>query len=87
MKYRKKPVFREAVQWHVWNDRVPGVQKETVSGDAGTIEGATVRFYVVTTHGQKAYPDDGDYVVKEPDGNGYYPCKPAIFESEHDVVE
>lgn len=84
--FRKKPVFREAHQWHPWLDRVPGVQKETVSGAAMALEGAAVKFYVVTTHGQRAYLADGDYVVKEPDGNGYYPCKAEIFEAEHDPV-
>lgn len=86
-KYRKKPAYREATQWHCWLDKVPGVQKEVVSGDAATLEGAEVRFYVVTTHGQKAYLNDGDYVVKEPDGNGYYPCKAEFFEREHELAE
>jgi len=37
------------------------------------------RPYVITTHGQRAYLDPGDFIVGEPDGNGHYPVKPAIF--------
>lgn len=38
------------------------------------------RAFVVTTHGNRVYLVSGDWVVKEPDGNGYYPIKPHIFD-------
>ena len=39
------------------------------------------RWYVVTAHAQPAYIVDGDWIIPEPDGSGFYPCKPDIFES------
>jgi hypothetical protein len=38
------------------------------------------QYYVVTIHGQRTIVMDGDYIVKEPKGDGYYPVKPEIFE-------
>lgn len=43
-------------------------------------------WYVVTTHGQETLIADGDFIVKEPNGNGFYPCKPDIFLGGHELV-
>jgi hypothetical protein len=28
----------------------------------------------------------GDWIIKEPDGNGCYPCKPAVFALKYEPV-
>ncbi len=44
--------------------------------------------HVHTAHnGQIVVLEDGDYVVPEPDGRGYYPIKPDIFEKNWEKVE
>lgn len=79
-KYLKKPTWREATQWLGPGYVVTGVDRDWVPN-----EGA-YRYYVTTTHGQKTFVQPGDYIVKEPDGNGYYPCKAEIFEREHELA-
>lgn len=77
-KFQKKPAFFEAFQFggfHAtpWPD---GVDWE--SGEA---------CYVVTAHGQRVYLSPGDWVVAEPNGNGYYPIKDSIMPTIADKVE
>jgi hypothetical protein len=69
-RFRSRPAVTEADQWWPGKD-VPGVHPG-LEGEYGP--------YVVTVHGQRAFLAPGDYVVKEPVGDGYYPCKPAVFE-------
>jgi len=69
----------EAVRQGVVTPLPKGVQVEQRrSGPAA--------YFVVTAHGQRAYLADGDYVVEEPDGRGYYPVKPDIFEKRWESV-
>lgn len=44
------------------------------------------RAYVVTTHGQRVYLADGDWITAEPNGDGYYPIKPDIFAATYEPV-
>jgi hypothetical protein len=44
------------------------------------------RRFVVTIHGARTYIAHGDYIVQEPDGEHYYPCKPAIFDAHYELV-
>lgn len=79
--YLTKPTKKEAEQF--WSDgRAPlPFQSECACCFDGT------RWYVVTTHGQETTIVDGDYIIREPDGNGFYPCKPQIFETNHVLME
>jgi hypothetical protein len=88
MKYRKKPVVIEAVQWFKMGDH-PLVHKPTASvnlewerrqglpkgsiGEIKTLEG----WMLVTT---------GDYIITGVKGE-HYPCKPDIFEMTYELVE
>lgn len=74
--FRKKPVIVKAEQWF------PGHEVEGVEYLLG--EGNQRRYYVTTAHGQAAYLEPGDWVIAEPDGRGYYPCKPDIFEATYE---
>ena len=78
-KFRKKPVVVEAQQWFPGKE-VPGVTvPDSYLGVA--------RPFVVTIHGQKAYLDPGDWIIPEPDGEHFYPCKPDIFEQTYEPVD
>lgn len=43
-------------------------------------------FFVVTIHGQETKIVDGDWILPEPDGKHFYPCKPDIFEQNYEPV-
>jgi hypothetical protein len=90
-RFRKKPVVVEAEQFTLecllGHAPLPvGVTKAT-DGDPGSIHGCVVRWYVVTAHGQRAYLAHGDWVIAEPDGRGFYPCKPDIFRATYQPVD
>ncbi len=73
-KYRSNPRIVEAVQWF------PGVKHPGLTrGPLG--------IGVVTIHGQLAYISPGDYIIAEPDGAHYYPCKEEIFLASYEPVE
>lgn len=44
-------------------------------------------WYVVTTHGQKTLISFGDWIIREPNGNGFYPCKPDIFAKRYEPIQ
>jgi hypothetical protein len=85
-KFRKKPVVVEAEQFGgFYQARYPtGVEMEENSNEPWK---ERYRFYVVTAHGQRVYLEAGDWIIAEPDGRGYYPCKPDIFEATYEPVE
>jgi len=81
MKYRKKPVIIEAVQWDGINfDEVcnfcPAIMGETYKADGNlkipTLEGEMI-----------ASPQD--YIIKGIKGE-FYPCKPDIFNITYEPV-
>jgi hypothetical protein len=74
-RYRKRPIKVEAVQWF------PGVNHPGVT--PGGEYGSSVR----TAHGQQALLSPGDWIIAEPDGRGFYPCKPDIFAATYDLVD
>jgi hypothetical protein len=80
MKFRKKPIIVEAEQFHdpLRTRELPVGVNPPMRGDAEK------RYYVVTAHGQQAFLEDGDWVIAEPDGRGYYPCKPDIFQATYE---
>jgi hypothetical protein len=95
-KYRKKPVVIEAEQFRnprPWPKEglpaVRGVCLCSVLTDGQVIdELGRGRPHVHTIHkGQVCFLEDGDWVLPEPDGFHFYPCKPAIFETTHERIE
>lgn len=70
MKYRKKPVVVEAVQFDgVPTNDPPGVWRRD----------SDLSPYVVTIHAQRVYLSPGDWIIPEPDGIHFYPVKPDVF--------
>lgn len=80
MKYRKKPVEVEAVQYTEYGKLVNGMCNSVSCYLSGNNKP-----HVHTIHeGQIVNLEIGDYVIPEPDGEHYYPCKPDIFEQTYE---
>lgn len=96
MKYRKKPVVVEAIQYDGLNNHEIKVfcegKAEIIINDAAWEVGKGTPFvtiYLPTKEG-KMEVSKGDYVIKEPfatDDRKFYPCKPDIFEKTYEKVE
>ena len=85
MKYRKKPVEIEAVQWV--SDNIEQVYE--MLGDNLIIntdeDKDEVKHFINTLEG-KMEMSWGDYVIKGVKGE-FYPCKPDIFELTYNKVD
>ncbi len=84
MKFRKKPVIIEAVQWlaskQSWDDIMAmGIGSRWKPGVMGS-----ETFYVETLEGDHL-ASKGDFIIKGVKGE-FYPCKPDIFEMTYDKV-
>lgn len=98
MKYRKKPVVIEAVQWNGDNEeeirnfaRIAAVFKYVVSSGKATSlwmrkpQSGYVEAVILeinTLEGVMQAPL-GDYIIRGVNGE-YYPCKPDIFEKTYE---
>ena len=91
MKYRKKPVIIEAIQW---DDNTTEIKN--FCGSACTYEvedcawqvgkGAAHEILIIHTFEGDMIASRGDYIIKGINGE-YYPCKPDIFEKIYEKVE
>lgn len=83
-KYRSKVVEIEAYQLTVGNIR----QMEVWSG--GSVKGTQLPVHEqeieLVTHGDEVRACIGDYIIKELDGSGFYPCKPNIFHAKYEAI-
>ena len=85
MKYRKKPIVVEAVQFTDKNkDRIFHSLKGTVVAD---FEDGRPIMKVRTIHGEAAIIRLGDWIIEENEPGCYYPCKPDIFEKTYELAE
>ena len=81
MKYRKKPVVIDAVQYH-------GNNSEEVTRELGMEHGThhyfteTGGLMILTLEGEHI-ASVGDYIIKGVKGE-FYPCKPDIFEATYE---
>lgn len=81
-KFRKKPVVIEAVQYTEHGKLVIGMCNSLSCFTAGNSE-----THVHTIHaGQIVNLKVGDYVIPEPGGEHFYPCKPDIFAATYEPV-
>lgn len=82
-KFRKKPIVIEATQFHIWDEPWPdGVEQRTVSGNAETIQGAQVEWFIQTLEGEHVVVND-DWIITGIKGEKY-PCKPDIFAATYE---
>ena len=83
MKFRKKPVVIEAVQWKGGNEEEIGMfagQKVSCAREYGNF------ILLVHTLEGTLKADRGDWIIKGVKGE-FYPCKPDVFEQTYEIVE
>lgn len=89
MRFRKKPVVIEAIQFNCFGDYHIIVEWMKQSGDthalADEIEYRTPIMLINTLEGTMA-ANPGDWIIKGVNGE-FYPCKPDIFEQTYEKVE
>lgn len=91
MKYRKKPVIIEAIQYTMdtLNEIIEfvGPYLEVVVGvnEAGPNSAVYHDLTIHTLEGDMKV-DYGDFVIKGVHGE-FYPCKPDIFEKTYEIAE
>lgn len=78
MKFRKKPVVVDAVQWFKAGDH-PAV-------DYGGTDDAGVDHYSIRTREGRMLVTPGDWIITGIKGE-FYPCKPDIFAATYEAVE
>lgn len=84
MKYRKKPVVIEAVQWN-------GVEVSEFTEwirealDNGTVTRYADKVVIHTLEGDML-AEPNDFIIRGVHGE-LYPCKPEIFEKTYEAVE
>lgn len=83
MKFRKKPVMIEAVQWTGGNanEIESFVNQVMLTKDSGPFE----EFIITTLEGDMK-AKTGDWIIKGVKGE-FYPCKPDIFEATYEAVD
>lgn len=83
MKYRKKPVVVEAVQWDGDND----VEiHEFIGEDCFTFHESPFPELRIHTLEGVMIASEGDYIIKGVQGE-FYPCKPSIFDETYEALE
>ena len=91
MKYRKKPVIIEAVQWTGLNlEEIKSfvgksLQYDIIDTAWQVGKGAPHVNMVIKTLEGDHYCTKGDYIIKGVHGE-FYPCKPDIFEETYEAV-
>jgi len=76
VKYRKKPVVIDAEQFTDSGSDPAGVFRREEDNSP----------YVVTIHDQRCYVVAGDWIIPEPDGVHFYPCKDEVFQKTYEAV-
>ena len=82
MKYRKKPVVIEAVQFDGTDKSVEWLIPQLESGEIGRTAN---HLHIKTLEGIMT-ANIGDYIIKGVQGE-FYPCKPDIFETTYEKEE
>ena len=81
-KFRKRPIVVEAAQFLEGQPIPRGVCFGWRCGDNSKVP------HLHTIHeGQRVDIKFGEWVIPEPDGEHFYPCKPDIFEATYEPVE
>lgn len=86
MKYRKKPVIIEAIQFEDNSDRIREIH-EFMGGDTIRVnyEDKNNPYLKIETLEGIMKASVGDYIIKGVNGE-FYPCKPDIFEKTYERV-
>jgi len=80
-KYRSKPKEIDAVQYTEFGKLVTGMCNSVSCYNQGNNQP-----HVHTMHdNQIVLLEVGDYIIAEPDGEHYYPCKPEVFHRSYEL--
>lgn len=82
MKYRKKPVVIEAVQWTGENLK----EMRYFTGKPLLFFDSHSRSFIIETLEGDMVASVGDYIIKGVQGE-FYPCKPDIFEATYEEAD
>lgn len=82
MKFRKKPVVIEAVQWTTWNEYEIA---DFIPADKFSISDSGAKLFIDTLEGQMT-AECLDWIIKGVKGE-FYPCKPDIFAATYESAE
>jgi len=86
MKYRKKPVVIEAIQWNGENkDEIQNFCGDVVKFKMYDRVSGPPHLVVKTLEGHMD-ASIGDYIIRGVQGE-FYPCKPDIFELTYEAVD
>lgn len=89
MKYRKKPVEIEAIQWNGENiNEIRGFALNNCSFNMLQYSNTDIPIYTLVIHTLEGdmVAKPGDFIIKGVQGE-FYPCKPDIFEQTYEAVE
>jgi len=92
MKYRKRPVVIEAIQWNGLNTyEIKEFGKGNITVEINDLawevgKGAPVVTVLIKTLEGEMKANKGDFIIRGVNGE-FYPCKPDIFEKTYEVVE
>lgn len=81
MKFRKKPVVIDAIQWT--GNNFDQIRKEF--GKAPIVEVKAKQSLIIDTMEGIITASKGDWIIKGVNGE-YYPCKPDIFDKTYEKV-
>ena len=84
-RWRKRPVVIEAIQWTGENF---AAVKDFVSGalGAGEVMGGALPLWVVKSQAL-CHVQRGDWIIREADGSGFYPCAADVFAVTYEPAE
>jgi hypothetical protein len=88
MKYRKKPVVIEAIQFDGSNESADMICSWSEKNVWKQMDGSGKflgRIYITTLEGTMS-ATERDYIIRGVKGE-YYPCKPGIFEQTYEKAE
>lgn len=89
-KFRRKSTIIEAEQWFP-GASTPGVQLAPVDDEGFALSGpadpeGSFGAFVTTKQGEHVRITPGEWVIREPDESGYYPCHPDTFAELYEPI-
>lgn len=84
LRYRKRPVEVDAIQWTGQN---LGDVQAFGSGAVGigTLDGGALPLWVIKS-AATCRVERGDWIIRETDGSGFYPCAGDVFAATYEPV-
>lgn len=84
MKFQKKPIVIEAVQWNETDEALEFISNSVLMSLCRSADGRPHTLRIETPEGVMSV-SPGDWIIKGVKGE-FYPCKPDIFEMTYDPI-